>query len=266
MAVTTVGQSSKERLLLEELRIEANGNLGPIDSSRVPRYAGAATYARLPRLDQVAKADVTVVGVPFDTGVSYRPGARFGANHIREASRLLRPYNPAWDVSPFENIQVADAGDMAVNPFNIDEAIETIQRNALDLTAAGGKLRDPRRRPHHRPAAAARRRRARRRAHCHAALRRAPGHLGHLLRRRVHPRHALPPRRRGRHPGHRGHQPHRHPRSALRQEGPRRRPPLRLRHRHLRRRLLPGRPGDGGQGPGPDRQPPALYLGGHRRP
>jgi agmatinase len=125
---------------LEELRIEANGNLGPIDSSRIPRYAGAATYARLPRLDQVAKADVTVVGVPFDSGVSYRPGARFGANHVREASRLLRPYNPAWDVSPFENIQVADAGDMAVNPFNINEAIETIQQNALDLTAAGSKL------------------------------------------------------------------------------------------------------------------------------
>lgn len=125
---------------MEELRIEANGNLGPIDSARIPRYAGAATFARLPRLDQVAKADVTVVGVPFDSGVSYRPGARFGANHVREASRLLRPYNPAWDVSPFENLQVADAGDMAVNPFNINEAIESIQQNALDLTAAGSKL------------------------------------------------------------------------------------------------------------------------------
>ena len=125
---------------MEELRIEANGNLGPIDSSRIPRYAGAATFARLPRLDQVDQADVTVVGVPFDSGVSYRPGARFGANHVREATRLLRPYNPAWDVTPFENVQVADAGDMAVNPFNINEAIETIQQNALDLTAAGSKL------------------------------------------------------------------------------------------------------------------------------
>jgi agmatinase len=125
---------------VKEIRIEANGNLGPIDSSQIPRYAGAATYARLPRLDQVARADVSVVGVPFDSGVSYRPGARFGANHVREASRLLRPYNPAWDVSPFENCQVADAGDMAVNPFNINEAIETIQHNALDLTAGGSKL------------------------------------------------------------------------------------------------------------------------------
>ncbi|MCG2620977.1 agmatinase [Arthrobacter sp. I2-34] len=125
---------------MEELRIEANGNLGPIDSSRVPRYAGAATFARLPRLDQVGHADVAVVGVPFDAGVSYRPGARFGGNHVREASRLLRPYNPAWDVSPFEEVQVADAGDMAVNPFNIGEAIETIQANALELTSAGTKL------------------------------------------------------------------------------------------------------------------------------
>ncbi|MCC3270680.1 agmatinase [Arthrobacter gengyunqii] len=121
-------------------RITANGNLGPVDAALVPRYAGPATYARLPRLDQVQHADVAVVGVPFDTGVSFRPGARFGANHVREASRLLRPYNPAQDTSPFENLQVADAGDMAVNPFNINEAIEAIQASALDLTEAGSKL------------------------------------------------------------------------------------------------------------------------------
>lgn len=125
---------------MEELRIEANGNLGPIDSSRIPRFAGPSTFARLPRLDQVRKAEIAVVGVPFDSGVSYRPGARFGANHVREASRLLRPYNPALDVSPFENVQVADAGDMAVNPFEIHEAIVSIQQHALDLTDDGGRL------------------------------------------------------------------------------------------------------------------------------
>ena len=48
---------------------------GPIDSSRIPRYAGPATFARLPRLDEVGTTDVAVVGVPFDSGVSYRPGA-----------------------------------------------------------------------------------------------------------------------------------------------------------------------------------------------
>ena len=121
-------------------RINTNGKVGPIDAAQVPRYAGAATYARLPRLDEVARADVAVVGVPFDTGVSYRPGARFGGNHIREASRLLRPYNPAQDTSPFANLQVADAGDLAVNPFNINEAIETIQAGALNLTEGGTRL------------------------------------------------------------------------------------------------------------------------------
>jgi agmatinase len=114
--------------------------VGPIDASKTPRFAGPASFARLPRLDQVPRADIVVAGVPFDSGVSYRPGARFGPTHVRESSRLLRPYNPAMDVSPFEVAQVADAGDIAVNPFNIHEAIETIEAAAVELTADGTRL------------------------------------------------------------------------------------------------------------------------------
>ncbi|WP_345472864.1 agmatinase [Glutamicibacter ectropisis] len=125
---------------MKEVRIEENGHLGPINAAVIPRYAGAGTYARLPRLDQVENADIKIIGVPFDTGVSYRPGARFGANHVRESSRLIRPYNPATDTSPFAQSQVVDAGDLAVNPFNINEAIETIQDEALELTADGSSL------------------------------------------------------------------------------------------------------------------------------
>jgi agmatinase len=99
----------------------------------VPRYVGEATFARLPRIDEVARADVAVLGVPFDSGVSYRPGARFGPGHIRESSRLLRPYNPALQVAPFASQQVVDAGDLAVNPFSIDEAISAVERGARDL-------------------------------------------------------------------------------------------------------------------------------------
>ncbi|WP_410619054.1 agmatinase [Amycolatopsis sp. cmx-8-4] len=115
-------------------------NIGPLDSSRIPRFAGFATFARLPRIDQVPHADVAVVGVPFDSGVSYRPGARFGPAAVREASRLLRPYHPELDVSPFAEMQVVDAGDIAVNPFNIGEAIEVLQQEAEALQANGTRL------------------------------------------------------------------------------------------------------------------------------
>jgi agmatinase len=114
--------------------------IGPQDSSRTPRFAGIATFALLPRVDQVPHADVKVVGVPFDSGVSYRPGARFGPAHVRESSRLLRPYNPVQDVSPFEAQQVADAGDIAVNPFDIGEAVRDIETAARELAADGARL------------------------------------------------------------------------------------------------------------------------------
>jgi len=104
--------------------------VGPVDATMVPRFAGFPTFARLPRLDEVGRADVAILGVPFDAGVSYRPGARFGPSHIRQSSRLLRPFNPAQNVSPFAVQQVADAGDAAPNPFSIAEAIATIEATA----------------------------------------------------------------------------------------------------------------------------------------
>lgn len=117
-----------------------NAPTGPTDSSLVPRFAGPATFARLPRLDQVERADIAVVGVPFDSGVSYRPGARFGPSAIREASRLLRPYNPGLDVAPFAAAQVVDAGDIAVNPFSIGDAVETLDEGASAFVRAGTRL------------------------------------------------------------------------------------------------------------------------------
>jgi agmatinase len=116
------------------------GHVGPIDASRTPRFAGPATFALLPRLGEVTRADVAVLGVPFDTGVSYRPGARFGHAHVRESSRLLRPYNAATGLAPFAVQQVADAGDLAVNPFDIAEAITAIEHGADALLGAGTRL------------------------------------------------------------------------------------------------------------------------------
>jgi len=114
-------------------RIITGETVGPADATLAPRYSGEATFARLPRIDDVTHADAAVLGVPFDGGVSYRPGARFGPAHIRESSRLLRPYNPALQASPFASQQVADAGDLAVNPYSIEEAIGGIERGARAL-------------------------------------------------------------------------------------------------------------------------------------
>lgn len=114
--------------------------IGAPDASVYPRYAGIATFARLPRLEDVGSTDIAVVGVPFDSGVSYRPGARFGPAHVRESSRLLRPFNPVQDVEPFATQQVADAGDIAANPFNIEEAVAQIEDGAQALSVDGTRL------------------------------------------------------------------------------------------------------------------------------
>lgn len=112
-----------------------DGIVGQVDGMKVPRYAGFTTFARLPRAQDVPSYDVAVVGVPFDSGVTYRPGARFGPSSIRQASRLLRPYNPAMDVSPFRTAQVVDVGDIACNPFDIVAALGQIEAGIADITA-----------------------------------------------------------------------------------------------------------------------------------
>jgi guanidinobutyrase / D-arginase len=113
---------------------------GPVDATVIPRFAGPATFARLPRRDEVDHCDVAILGVPFDAGVTYRPGARFGPGAIRAGSKLLRPYHPGLDVEPFGAQQVADAGDIPCNPFDIVEAITMIERSATELLEDVGKI------------------------------------------------------------------------------------------------------------------------------
>lgn len=113
---------------------------GPVDATSIPRFAGPTTFARLPRLDEVERADIAVLGIPFDSGVSYRPGARFGPGHVRASSKLLRPFNPVQQVEPFATQQVVDAGDLACNPFDIDEAIRQIAEGARSVASTGARL------------------------------------------------------------------------------------------------------------------------------
>ena len=113
----------------------------PISGTVVPRFAGPSTFARLPELRDVSHCDVAIVGIPFDAGTSYRPGARFGPQAIRQASRHLRTqYHPAYDTEPFAEQQVADAGDIACNPYNIEKAVVEIQKAATELLGKADRI------------------------------------------------------------------------------------------------------------------------------
>ena len=113
----------------------------PVDGRTVPRFAGAATFARLPEIDRVADYDVAVLGVPFDNGTSYRPGARFGPMAVRQASRHLRPgYHVELGLSPFRTVQVVDAGDVPVTPFDIGAAMTQIRDHAADLVRGDRRI------------------------------------------------------------------------------------------------------------------------------
>jgi agmatinase len=111
--------------------------VGPVDARQIPRYAGLGTFARLPQSSEVKNADIAILGVPFDAGTTYRPGARFGPQAIRQASRLLRPYDPALDTEPWSTRQVVDSGDVGANPFSIPDALAAIERDIARLLAAG---------------------------------------------------------------------------------------------------------------------------------
>ena len=106
----------------------------PVSGTIVPRFARPSTFARLPELRDVSSCDIAILGIPFDAGTSYRPGARFGPQSIRQASRHLRTqYHPSYDTEPFVEQQVADAGDISCNPFNIEEAVGQIQMAATEM-------------------------------------------------------------------------------------------------------------------------------------
>ena len=114
-----------------------NAIIGQVNGQESPRYAGLTTFARLPRREDVENFDIAVVGIPFDAGVTFRPGARFGPSAIREASRLLRPYNPALENRPFADAQVVDAGDIDCNPFDIPTALGEIEAGLANLMSNG---------------------------------------------------------------------------------------------------------------------------------
>jgi agmatinase len=105
---------------------------GPVDAQISPRFVGIRTFMRLPHIPQPENVDVAIIGIPFDTGVTFRVGSRFGPSAIRENSLLLRPYHPVHDVEIFEYVSAVDAGDINIVPGFTEDSFERVE-HALTL-------------------------------------------------------------------------------------------------------------------------------------
>jgi agmatinase len=112
-------------------------NYRPVDPRESPRFAGVKTFMRLPHLKTARGVDIALVGVPFDTGASYRVGARFGPEAIRSISALLRHHNEVLDVSIFDHCSAVDFGDLPVNPGYIEDSYKMIEDGILSILDEG---------------------------------------------------------------------------------------------------------------------------------
>lgn len=94
---------------------------------------------RLPHVENPQGLDVAIVGVPFDGGTSYRPGARLGPREVRAQSSLIRPYSYFQKVAPFERLNVADAGDIDAPPVSIEKCYDVVTERIGAIVDAGAR-------------------------------------------------------------------------------------------------------------------------------
>ncbi len=101
----------------------------PISGNDLARFSGPNTFMRLPQADALEGVDVAVLGIPQDIGTSWRSGTRFGPKQIRAESAMIRPYNMATGAAPFDSLQIADIGDLAINTFSLSESLQIIKQS-----------------------------------------------------------------------------------------------------------------------------------------
>ena len=112
-------------------------NPQPPDLNAMPRFAGIATFMRLPVADDYGKLDIAMVGVPWDGGTTNRAGARHGPREIRNMSSLIRRINHVSRIAPFELCRIADVGDAPVNPISVTTTLDRIHGFFERIVAAG---------------------------------------------------------------------------------------------------------------------------------
>ncbi|MCB5409506.1 agmatinase [Pseudogemmobacter faecipullorum] len=109
----------------------------PLGGNDMPRFGGPVTFMRLPAAASAEGLDVAFCGIPMDIGTSNRPGTRLGPRQIRDESRMLRPFNMATGAAPFEHLQCADIGDVAINTFDLKKSVGLIEAHYDGILAAG---------------------------------------------------------------------------------------------------------------------------------
>ena len=100
----------------------------PISGNDLAQFSGPQTFMRLPAAETAAGLDVGIIGIPMDIGTSWRSGTRMGPKQLREQSAMIRPYNIQTGAAPFDGLQVADLGDVAINTFSLSDTIRIITR------------------------------------------------------------------------------------------------------------------------------------------
>jgi len=110
----------------------------PLHSGSVPRFAGPSTFMRLP-MATPEQVDIALIGVPFDSGTTNRPGARHGPREIRNQSSLVRRVHHVTGVSPFDQVRAGDCGDVVVNPLDLLGALDTISSFFAGVHRAGAR-------------------------------------------------------------------------------------------------------------------------------
>lgn len=105
----------------------------PVSGNDLARFAGQGTFMRLPEVPSAEGLDVAFLGIPMDHGSSWRSGTRFGPSQVRNESAMIRPYGLQTGAAPFDALQCADTGDVAINTFNLRESIRIITEHYDDL-------------------------------------------------------------------------------------------------------------------------------------
>ena len=124
----------------------------PVSGFDLPRFAGVPTFMRLPHVSletpKIKDVDVGIIGVPWDSGTTNRPGPRHGPRQLRDASTMIRAQHPVSGIRPYEKLNCADLGDVSINPADIEDSMNRItsfykrvvEKGIKPLTAGGDHL------------------------------------------------------------------------------------------------------------------------------